>query len=1065
MCNERFVKTIPQVTYLPFLAIVLTYTSPLFSSFQLKTWLQKLIPNTSHVSESRIYLRISAIQQTCFNLPQDEVKTFLQTTHDFDTLPDVLVSLGLNRLNIHDPDSYSQPPQDDVSNEVVITLSQVLSKDNRSPTFVRKWLVLLSESCKGQSDSRLRTAVANAVKKQKRLSKDGKKNELDLFLKSPFLIKQDQSQSADVGSANIPVSQTCHQCLEKDALFNQHKILLSGKENAIDILKNENAQLISSNQKLGADLSIKTMVVAEIQNDKRELSNELQNIKTVAAEIPVLKKKIKEMQLKLNEVTDTKLYYKRNTDLKDRNEVLEVKVKTLEENLKLEQTCNIELKKKIKSEQDMKNKYKKKSDLLTEEKERCLSALNSVKSEEDIVLTQKEEKCVMYSDNVRQLYMALQGEANVAASQASKVVQLVSKHLFKKDLSLDELPCPRTCLNFMTEANHIAKQHIVSEIRDNNHFTYGTDGTSRSKKHYMEHHIVLDNGSTLSVGFSEVADDRADTLLEKSLDIFDELSDVYCQTEKGSDKNEIFQCILSKLMSLMSDRAANMKLFNKNMLQHKKNLLGEDATLHFLYCNAHFLIGLAGETEKTVRCQESYLEETSGVKLGRASQSAFKHWSSEETAASRLIRTASDVFGPRGDEKNGCREEWLAHCDSCQVKSQFSSYRSNRFNNLFENSQAIIFHRHESLHFLQNRASHSNLKLQSICFDLDDCRLLSIITAIAFFSKHLTTPYWSLMNSHIPYGKFPAYVQAMKAALERWSSDEFEIVNLRTETPVFGGDFATDSDVADTFFSSDDCDAALATTMFKMISKQCIEVLDRQLHDFLPGGVYGDVLPLELQKFLDTCPLTNLTGERMFGDLDYDMTRRRRASTLLRSTVNMWKHNKTSRFLDQKSPNALRNTMASGRKHGKELKLKHAAAVKRVREKIKARILENERKKVDKDVQDKERQSALLNDILSQGGLCQTKADLDQLSRGPNALQNLKAQIRFRKFYMNAKELRITGNFNSLFNGLCNHLGLEYDEVSEPARKKRKVTTREKKDSDSDEMSKDDHMDCGDTSP
>ena len=29
---------------------------------------------------------------------------------------------------------------------------------------------------------------------------------------------------------------------------------------------------------------------------------------------------------------------------------------------------------------------------------------------------------------------------------------------------------------------------------------------------------------------------------------------------------------------------------------------------------------------------------------------------------------------------------------------------------------------------------------------------------------------------------------------------KFKIVNMRTETPVFGGDFATDSDVADTFF-------------------------------------------------------------------------------------------------------------------------------------------------------------------------------------------------------------------------------------------------------------------------
>ena len=64
---------------------------------------------------------------------------------------------------------------------------------------------------------------------------------------------------------------------------------------------------------------------------------------------------------------------------------------------------------------------------------------------------------------------------------------------FKKDLSLDKMSCPRIYLNFMTQTNHIAKQHIVSQIKGSNHFTYGTDGTSRSKKHYMEHYIVLDN--------------------------------------------------------------------------------------------------------------------------------------------------------------------------------------------------------------------------------------------------------------------------------------------------------------------------------------------------------------------------------------------------------------------------------------------------------------------------------------------------------------------------------------------------------------------------------------------
>ena len=58
------------------------------------------------------------------------------------------------------------------------------------------------------------------------------------------------------------------------------------------------------------------------------------------------------------------------------------------------------------------------------------------------------------------------------------------------------------------------------------------------------------------------------------------------------------------------------------------------------------------------------------------------------------------------------------------------------------------------------------------------------------------------------------------------------------------------------------------------------------------------------KKILDTCPLTNLTGERLFGDLDYDMHKQRRASLHLRSTVTMFKHNDTINWflsLDGKS--------------------------------------------------------------------------------------------------------------------------------------------------------------------
>ena len=52
----------------------------------------------------------------------------------------------------------------------------------------------------------------------------------------------------------------------------------------------------------------------------------------------------------------------------------------------------------------------------------------------------------------------------------------------------------------------------------------------------------------------------------------------------------------------------------------------------------------------------------------------------EESAVSRLVQ------GPRGDDKNGCREAWEASCDMKGKKSHIKSYRSNRFNNFFESA-------------------------------------------------------------------------------------------------------------------------------------------------------------------------------------------------------------------------------------------------------------------------------------------------------------------------------------------------------------------------------------------
>ena len=113
--------------------------------------------------------------------------------------------------------------------------------------------------------------------------------------------------------------------------------------------------------------------------------------------------------------------------------------------------------------------------------------------------------------------MTIQVETNVAAAYVSKGVILESKFLFIKDipLFLNYLVLEyvlTSCRKLIT----LQKQQVVEVISQSKNFTYCTDATSPQKLHYMEHHAFLDNGSTLSIGFTTVPDDKSNTLLEKS---------------------------------------------------------------------------------------------------------------------------------------------------------------------------------------------------------------------------------------------------------------------------------------------------------------------------------------------------------------------------------------------------------------------------------------------------------------------------------------------------------------------------------------------------------------------
>ena len=203
-----------------------------------------------------------------------------------------------------------------------------------------------------------------------------------------------------------------------------------------------------------------------------------------------------------------------------------------------------------------------------------------------------------------------------------------------------------------------------------------------------------------------------------------------------------------KMFAVMSDRASVNKAYNRLFSQYRRDILGTETDLHYLFCNAHFLLGLSNASESALRNIESGLGP-----LGRDNNAQFGRFQgSAESACARYVRTACDVLGPRGDEKSGCRMEWESICsEQFQKKSHVTSFRMNRFNNFFQGAAALYYHRHEIQDFLGNYKDKLNLKLQSVLFDCISKDLQNLARALGIIYFKITGPFWQLLQSETNY--------------------------------------------------------------------------------------------------------------------------------------------------------------------------------------------------------------------------------------------------------------------------------------------------------------------------
>jgi hypothetical protein len=153
----------------------------------------------------------------------------------------------------------------------------------------------------------------------------------------------------------------------------------------------------------------------------------------------------------------------------------------------------------------------------------------------------------------------------------------------------------------------------------------------------------------LSIGSQSVAREDGDTVANLLKGLIDEVSKISSSTQNDSKSGTLLK-MLNLLASLMSDRSSVMK--NQTPFEWREKMLKEHFPdvevpfLHFLYCTAHVLLGFHSEVDSNLQ----QLDKAEGI-LNNI----------KESRAVKTIRRVCKLFGPRGDERNGHREDRLAY--------------------------------------------------------------------------------------------------------------------------------------------------------------------------------------------------------------------------------------------------------------------------------------------------------------------------------------------------------------------------------------------------------------------
>ena len=707
--------------------------------------------------------------------------------------------------------------------------------------------------------------------------------------------------------------------------------------------------------------------LADVQSDKEKLQDANQNLCTV---LNSLKEELLESDAKMKETT------KQRDQLQARLAEKTTQKRTLgKTNWRLNKKRKISESEEMYTANDM-QALDDRIEVLQERNQELNDVIAMMESEE--IMTFRDGK---YTDDVRETIMALLA-MNVATSKVDKVIRVVLRKLANK--TVKNLPSVGTISEIRLEARHLADIEVGLAMRKNRpeealgNCIHG-DGTTKYHKKYQNFQVTLQDGSSRTIGLTQMAAADTDAVVHAYQDRIRELANSVSSVDDDNSE-DVYKELLCTVKSAMTDQGPTMPQFGDKLQSIRQNLLPnviqnweaipddiKEGMCEFgqFYCKMHPLINFAEECNKILKSFEDIT--TSGKNAHT--------FTTSEAGATRLIRTASKAFHHRSSDQSGAEDAFTTYLQyTYNTPNKLVNYIGNRANILFEGASTTFYHLDHIVNFVSGLPDANNLLL-AVSEDASEKIHRAELQALGIVHACITNPLWITTQGAENVLALNKPLHYLQQKLIAWKEDS---------SPLLDGDMGVegmkraDDEITEALFA-DFQDPQLYVMTRQALELLCcgiLLILERQCKDQLPGGKYWDLDISTASKFTNV-PATNVIGERDFAWLDFLVRQKPSARTITLETIIMWVNNGTMEWLDNLEPGTKSRYMESARSHAPEILQKYREKMQNIKRQRWEQLQQKQRDKVAKEKKQLASKVKLTNEVTKQGGVWTTEETIN----------------------------------------------------------------------------------------